>query len=966
MTRFTTSTSHEPDELVGFKLSTNSVIPPKLLHWATLGLSVYPMVVGIIVLIGWIFQVERLTDWTNEGISMFPNTAIGAICLGIALIAASQKHSHTARSVSIACAGFVALIGGATFFEHLTSINLGVDTLLFKPTFGHRAATSPLRMGPPASVSYLTLGIAVILTWYPTRVRRLAVWISTCTLFISLLSFTGYFFGANAFFGIARYTGIAFATTTVIAAVSLAIMPLVPDFGLVSALTKKDAGGALLRRLIVPVIAIPLLLGWLRTLGEDFGYFDAAFGTALRTICEIAILVALIFWTARSVSWYQSTGQSAQWRLAAIVGSSSDAIVSKSLHGVIQTWNSGAERLFGYKAVEAIGKHISLVIPSDRLDEEQEILSRIRSGERIEHIETLRVRKDGTKVHVSLTVSPILNDRGEIIGASKIARDITERKLAEATRRATEERLRAVVEATPECVLVVRPDGMIEYMNQAGLHYFGANSDAEIRGQCVLDLIALEYRELWVDRHRRVCSGERVSWDYELVGLKGERRWMETHAVPLQLEGGQVGQLAVTREITAQKQYEQEREALLRSERAARSDAERASQLKDEFLATLSHELRTPLNAVLGWSQILRRSTAPEDLEQGLEVIERNAKLQAQLIEDLLDMSRIMSGKVVLDVQPTEMVMVVSAAMDSVRPSANAKEIRLRTFFDPEGGLVLGDATRLQQIVWNLLTNAIKFTPQGGAVDIILRGSEGKVELTVRDTGIGIDTQYLPSIFERFRQVDSSTTRRFGGLGLGLSIVRHLVELHGGSIRVESLGKGKGASFVLDLPARVPTRGAVTGASGKVAQITWDSNSLAGLKVLVLDDELDARNLVERVLTECGAEVVLASSAAEALNLMATACPHVILSDIGMPDMDGYQFIRKVRSLSAAHGGGTPAVALTAFARTEDRARAMAAGFQEHVCKPIRPQELIFAIASVQGRMQPISRGSEIITDPAI
>lgn len=929
-------------------------------------MACYAIGVGLTVLAGWIFQIERLTDWTNEGISMFPNTAIGAICLGTALIAASQKKGELTRYVVVLLAGFAAAIGGATFVEHLSGINLGIDTLLFDPVFGQRAATSPLRMGPPASFSYLVLGTAIILTLQNTVCQRLAVGIAITTMFIALLSFTGYLLGANALFGVARYTGIAFSTTTVVAAVSLALMPLVPDYGFVAILSRKDAGGALLRRLIVPVVAIPLLLGWLRMQGETLGYYDSSFGTALRTICEIALFVALIFWTAQSVSWHQSTGQSAQWRLAAIVDSSGDAIVSKSLQGVIQTWNAGAERLFGYQASEVIGKHISILIPSDRLEEEQEILRRIRRGERIDHIETIRVRKDGSQFHISLTISPILNDRGEITGASKIGRDISERKLSEGARQATEERLRAVVEATPECVKIVRPNGTVEYMNQAGLHFIEANSEEEIRGQCVFDLIAAEHRDHWIDCHRRVCSGERVHWDFEVTGLKGTRRWMETHAVPLQLDDGQIGQLAVTREISSQKQYEQEREALLRSERAARSDAERASQLKDEFLATLSHELRTPLNAVLGWSQILRRSTAPEDLEQGLEVIERNAKLQAQLIEDLLDMSRIISGKVVLDVQPTELVMVVSAAMDSVRPSANAKEIRLRTFFDPEGGLVLGDATRLQQIVWNLLTNAIKFTPQGGVVDIILRGIEGKVELTVRDTGIGIDPQYLPSIFERFRQVDSSTTRRFGGLGLGLSIVRHLVELHGGSIRVESLGKGQGTSFVLELPARVPARGSGGVGATQSPKATWDSQGLAGLKVLVLDDEQDARNLVERVLTECGAEVVLASSAAEALDLMATAGPHVILSDIGMPDMDGYQFIRKVRSLSAAHGGGTPAVALTAFARTEDRVRAMAAGFQEHVCKPIRPQELIFAIASVQSQTQLISTNSEIVPDPAI
>lgn len=913
-------------------------------------LGVYVALVGLIVLAGWIWRVPVLTDWTRDGISMFPNTALCAICLGIAIIAAACQPAKGSRLVMSLAGGFVALIGGATAFEHLSGVNLGIDTLLFDPVFGQRAATAPLRMGPPASTSYFLLGVATCLLTQGKPARLTAVLIAMVTAFIALLSLTGYLFGADQLFGVAKYTGIAFPTSTVLAAASLAIMGSAPEHGIVAALKKPDAGGALLRRLILPMIVIPLLLGWLRIHGQALGFYDGPFGTALRTLVEIVLFVSLVIWTARSVGWHESAAQAAQWRLAAIVDSSHDAIVSKSLQGIIQSWNAGAEHLFGYQSSEAIGKHISLIIPPDRLSEEDEIIRRIRRGERIEHIETVRVRKNGKSISVSLTISPIRNDLGEITGASKIARDITERKLTEAARRASEERLRAVVEATPECVMIVRRDGALEYMNPAGLELIQSKSEESLRGSPVVDLIAPEHRQAWLEHHCRICAGEHMNWEFEMIGLEGARRWMETHAAPIELVDGQTAQLAVTREISSRRRYEQERESLLRSERAARSEAERALQLKDDFLATLSHELRTPLNAVLGWSQILRRSTAPEDLEQGLEVIERNAKLQAQLIDDLLDMSRIMSGKVVLDVQPTEMVMIVSAAMDSVRHSASAKEIRLRTFFDPEGGLVAGDATRLQQIVWNLLTNAIKFTPQGGGVDIIVRRKEAQIELIVRDTGIGIDPAHLPSIFERFRQVESSTTRRYGGLGLGLSIVKHLVELHGGSVRAESLGLGKGTSFVVELPIPVQHRGAMHAEPSNGIDEPWTARRLTGIKVLVVDDELDARTLVARVLSECGAEVVLASSAMEALGMMTSSGANVILSDIGMPEMDGYQFIRQVRALPAASGGGTPAVAVTAFARAEDRVQAMAAGFQEHLCKPIRPQELIVAIASVQNQ----------------
>lgn len=927
----------------------HSRVPDQPLQRIAVCLAAYVLLVGIVVLIGWTWQIERLTDWTGEGISMFPNTAIAAILLVIALFARlAERDRSWVEWIGTIAAISVALIGGATAIEHLSGLNLGIDTLVFQPHFGQRAATSPLRMGPPASISYLLLGAAVLFYGQGRPLRAAGAAFATLTLAFAVLSLTGYAFGADQLYGIARYTGISFATSTVIAAASIAVMCLIPEFGIVSVLTQNNSGGALLRRLIFPIFAVPLLLGWLGLQAQSAELFDLRFGVALRTLLAIAFFLLMIVWTARSISQHESAALRAQWRLAAIVGSSHDAIVSKSLHGVIESWNAGAEQLFGYKAAEVVGKHISIIIPSDRLNEEHEILRRIRNGEPVAHFETIRIRKDGQLRHVSLSVSPILNDRGEIVGASKIARDVTDRKQAEKEKHASDERLRAVVEATPECVKIVRADGSLEYMNQAGLRIIEADSESEVRGSCIFDLVVGEHRDAWKERHRRVCSGERLSWEFEIIGLRGARHWMETHAVPIRLADGQVGQLAVTREISARKAFEREREDLLKSERAARSDAERASQLKDDFLATLSHELRTPLNAVLGWSQILRRTNAPEDLEQGLEVIERNARLQAQLIDDLLDMSRIMSGKVVLDVQPTELVMVVSAALDSVRPSANAKEIRLGASFDPEGGLVVGDATRLQQIVWNLLTNAIKFTPSGGVVEIVVQNGDSGIELIVRDTGIGVEPDFLPWMFERFRQRDSSTTRRYGGLGLGLSIVKHLVELHGGSIRAESEGIGKGTSIVVTLPKSEKLRTAPLNAMSTRSATSLPERALQGMRILVVDDETDARKLVERVLNEYGAEVYLAASAGQAMEVLAAHTPHLILSDIGMPDMDGYQFIRKIRELPVHRGGGTPAIALTAFARTDDRSRALSAGFQEHVCKPIRPQELILAIQSAR------------------
>jgi signal transduction histidine kinase/CheY-like chemotaxis protein len=394
-----------------------------------------------------------------------------------------------------------------------------------------------------------------------------------------------------------------------------------------------------------------------------------------------------------------------------------------------------------------------------------------------------------------------------------------------------------------------------------------------------------------------------------------------------------------------------ERARLLDAERAARVEIERISLVKDEFLATLSHELRTPLNAVLGWSGVLlSRVHGDSEVKRGLETIARNARAQAQLIDDLLDMNRIVSGKIRLDVQRIELATIVEAALDSVRPSAEAKSITVRRTIDPTTGLVFGDPNRLQQVVWNLLTNAVKFTPRGGKIDVIVQRVDSHVEIDVHDSGMGISPEFLPHMFERFRQADSSTTRKYGGLGLGLSIVKQLVELHGGSVVAESPGEGQGATFTVRLPLRAVRDAASSGehpTTGRSAFGNAPEVLLTGLKVLVVDDEPDARDLVKAVLADAGAEVFLAASAVEGFALVTWHRPDVIVSDIGMPGGDGYQFIRDVRNLGSASGGKTPAIALTAFARSEDRTRAMLAGYQVHVSKPIEARELVATIRSL-------------------
>jgi PAS domain S-box-containing protein len=405
-------------------------------------------------------------------------------------------------------------------------------------------------------------------------------------------------------------------------------------------------------------------------------------------------------------------------------------------------------------------------------------------------------------------------------------------------------------------------------------------------------------------------------------------------------------------EIAERERAEQERARLLEREQAARYEAEAANRAKDEFLATVSHELRTPLNAMLGWVRLLRSGRLEQEaFERGLQTVERNTLAQAQLIEDLLDVSRIVSGKLRLTVETVDLEKVIHAAVESVEIAAEGKGVRLQTVAESAAGVVLGDRTRLQQVVWNLLSNAIKFTPNGGKVLIRLTRVDSSVEITVEDTGPGISPEFLPHVFERFRQADGAITRKHGGLGLGLAIVKHLVEMHGGVVRAESEGEGKGAAFVVRLPvtpvrresAKAPARPVL---DGRRSGFECPS-SLAGVRVLVVDDEADTREMLELVLGECEAEVHSVGSASEALSVLDEWDAEILVSDIGMPDEDGHELIRQVRARPASRGGAVPAVALTAYARFEDRMRALAAGFQMHVAKPVEPAELVMVIHSL-------------------
>jgi PAS domain S-box-containing protein len=785
-------------------------------------------------------------------------------------------------------------------------------------------------------------------------------------------------------------------------------------------------------------------------------------------------------------------GALVQEYLAAIVESSDDAIIAKNLDGIVQSCNAAAERIFGYPAAELIGQSIRILIPPDRQAEEDDILGRIRKGHRVDHFETVRVTKDGRLIDISLTVSPVHDASGAIVGISKVARDITARKRFASALAEQQEWFRVTLGSIGDGIIASDAGGRVTFMNPvaetltgwtnesaggvpladvfkivnedtrepvadpAGLvirsgHTLGlanhtvlisrdgterpiADSAAPIRDDAGRTLgVVLVFRDFTDQRRAEEAIAEQREWfettlesigdaviatdvrgqvvfmnpvaenltgwrmdkargrpctdmfniinevsrravenpvirvlqDGVVVGLAnhtlliasdGTERPIDDSGAPIRNRDGRiVGVVLVFRDVSERRRLDTERESvaaererLLTAERTARAEAERANRLKDDFVAMISHELRTPLNAILGWTELMQKEPGDAVLRtRGLEVVVRNTRLQTQLISDLLDVSRIVSGKLRLDVQSVDLASVVAAAIETVEPAAIAKGIQIDRELDTSIGPTAGDPVRLQQVVWNLLSNALKFTPTGGRVQVTLRPAGSEAEIVVRDNGAGIRPEFLPHVFDRFQQADVSRVRRFGGLGLGLSIVKNLVQFHAGTVRAESEGEGRGATFTVTLPvATAPLLREDALSPADSARAMTDHVSLEGIRVLVVEDESDASVFVKELLESCGAAVSIATSAREALEFLSANQADILISDIGLPEMDGYELLEHIRHQDAAERPGIPAIALTAFARAEDKTRALLTGYQAHLAKPIESAELIATVAS--------------------
>jgi PAS domain S-box-containing protein len=704
-----------------------------------------------------------------------------------------------------------------------------------------------------------------------------------------------------------------------------------------------------------------------------------------------------------------------EW-LRVTLSSVGDAVIATDREGKVTFMNPVSESLTGWQQEEAYGKSLEdvfhIVKEHTRQPVDNPVTKVLREGRVIglaNH--TVLIAKNGTEIPIDDSGAPIKDDEGNILGVVLIFRDVTERRRAEEERaqhllreqaaraeaEAAERRAAFLAEASKVlgssldyeatlasvarlavprmadwCVVdMVEADGSLRRLAVSHVDPAKVELARELERQYPTDpnlpygpaqVLGTGQSEIYPDIPDSLLKASAQNAEHlKILRELGFRSYM---TVLLAARGVRLGVITF---MTAESGRRYDPSDLALAEDVARrasiaidnarlyNEAQEASRAKDEFLAIVSHELRTPMTPILGWARLLRA----EKLDAGtagraLETIERNAKAQSQLIEDLLDVSRIISGKLRLDLRPVELVPIIEAAIDSVRPAANAKGIQIRKALDLSVSLVSGDPNRLQQILWNLLSNAIKFTPKDGHVEVRLERTDSQAEIKVKDTGIGIHADFLPYIFDRFRQADSSTTRKHGGLGLGLALVRHLVELHGGAVHAESPGEGQGATFTVRLPIRAVRAEAshqerVPPTVGRGARLE-NPPRLDGLQVLVVDDEADTRALLTFVLEQCGAGVTVAASVAEALAALRRGAADVLVSDIGMPGEDGYDLIRKVRALAPEQGGHIPAVALTAYAKEEDRRRALLAGYQMHVAKPVDPAKLATVVASVVGR----------------
>ena len=849
----------------------------------------FVIVVGCLVLLGWVLGRGALASVFPAAGAMKANAAFCFILAGASLrLMQTGPDTPRTRLVVQGYAWAVSVVGLLTLSEHLLGWNLHIDQLLVRETQGVVATTVPGRMAPAEAGTFLLLGVALLLLGDPSpQWRRSSQGLTLTAALISWEALLGHAYGV-ALYAIPayRFTRVGAHTALAFTLLSLGILARQPRSGVMAIFTCDSAGGYMARRVLPAAVGVLSLLGWLGLEGERLAYYDTAAGVALMVAATLVIFAALIAWNARALERVEDE----RARLMEEQSARAQA--------------EAAERRAAFLAQASATLSASLDYDS-----------------------TLKSVADLAVPHLADWCAVcVLDAEGEVRLVAAAHQDPSKVPLAwDESRRYL---LRLSAPHGPGRVIHTGEPELVSEISDSLLRAVagGAEHLALLRGLGFVSYMAVP-----------LSARGRTLGAITFASAESGRRFGRAD-------------LALAEELAHGAALAVDKARHYEAEGRARAAAEAASRAKDAFLATVSHELRTPLSPILAWSRMLRQGTLGEEkTRRALEVIERCARSQAQLVEDLLDVSRIISGKLRLEVRPVTLAPVVQAAVEVVRPAAEAKGLELQAVLDSEVGAVTGDPERLKQVVWNLASNAVKFTPKGGRVEVRLARVEGHVEITVRDSGQGIRPDFLPHIFQRFEQADSTSTRAHGGLGLGLAIVRHIVELHGGTVHAESSGEGQGAVFTVRLLlAAAQTAGEAERRppSPSAPASQCEEAALDGLRVLVVDDEPDNNDVVGTLLSSRGAEVRLAGSARQAVEMLREWKPDILVTDIAMPDQDGYDLLASIRSQE-----GEPAeilaVALTAYASREDRIRLLSAGFQAHVAKPVDPAELTAVVASL-------------------
>jgi signal transduction histidine kinase/CheY-like chemotaxis protein/PAS domain-containing protein len=946
--------------------------------------------IGGAVLFGWILDNQFLKRIHPSLVNMKANTAVCLMLAAVSVLLVQEGSSPLRRRISQGCAAIVALVGLVTLSEHLFGWNVGLDQLLFRESAAEAGLSSPGRMGVAASLDFLLLGTA--LSFLAARSRR---WFRASNISvllvvaITLFVFLHYFYGIEEVEPIAPYLTIALHTVVAFLSLSAAILLTQPERGIGAALLDNSPGAVVARRMW-PAFLIVILLGWIRTITRDAGWFSSGFATAVFVLAILLLLVGLTWWTAMSLN---RTDQ--ERRLAGVALRDSQARLAALLEqlpvGIGLTDRNGYFLIRNSVLNDFAGDRLSPLDPVLRerwrawdadgrlLDPAEWPSARAIRGEAVSPgTEMLYTTAEGKQIWTRVLSVPFRDEHDEMAGVIVVVQDIDEQRRAENRLEVifhVSELIRTLEDPYELSYAVAKTIGTHLNVRRCLFNETDVERDLEIvhRDYCDgADSVAGEHR---ISEYSSLTSSDmetgktvvnndsktdpRTAADYhKSYEANGERAYV---AVPLMREGKWVGSLWAsgdqprqwTREdvsllqTVAERTWsaieklraEAERERLLQSEQEARDAAEKANQLKDEFLATLSHELRNPLNVIVGYSELLLRMPEVEKSERLVEMgqaLRRNAQSQSQLINDLLDLSRLQRGKVSLNQETVSLAAIIDNAVETVRAEAATKAVDIRLNVGDQLLLVDGDRLRLQQIAWNLLNNAVKFTPPDGSIEIGLSSEYDNAVLVVTDTGQGIDPAFLPHVFEMFRQADGSNRRRHGGLGIGLALVQQLVQLHGGTISAASDGPNKGSRFTVRLPLLRETTTLTSPEAGSSEALQLAVFSLKSF--LIVDDSEDSIAMLQELLKISGANVMTATNGADALRIAGDNEFDVILSDISMPEMDGFEFLLRLRQIDGRQA--VPVVAITGFGRSDDIKRAHAAGFYSHLTKPLNLEAL--------------------------